>query len=469
MHITGPLRVFLALAALLLVATSGCRTSVPVDWEASEFVFARFGEQEGEFFGWSVAGVGDVNGDGYGDIVVGAPQHDANASIADSGAAYLFLGGPDGPEQEPSWIFEAQQAGASFGHSVAGAGDVNNDGRNDVIIGAPRWDEGEVDEGRLFLFLGIATGLGSNAAWTIDSDQVGSQLGFSVAGAGDVNNDGLDDVIAGAPRYDNSFADEGIALVWLGVPTGDLGTPPAWVAFGGADAAAFGSSVASAGDVDSDGFDDVIVGAPRETVTESSEGTARVYRGQVGGPDVNPVWTTVGGQAGAQYGQAVAGAGDVDGDGHDDVLVGAFSFDEPETDEGAVFLFHGLTSGAGSVSTIEAWKRDGAQTGAFFGVSVAGAGRVDTDGRDDIIVGGHGFERGQDNEGGAFVFFGTDSSDLADGPQFESNQNGSIFGAAVSGRSDVDGDGLDEIIVGAYAYDSADLDDVGRIFVYPVD
>lgn len=449
---------------LTLLAAVGCRTQVPVDWEASDFVFAAFGENDGDFFGWSVAGVGDVNGDGFGDLVVGAPQFDGAA-----GAAYLYLGGPDGPQDEPAWTFKASQLGASFGHAVAAAGDVNGDGRNDVLVGAPRWDNGEVDEGRVFLFLGNNGGLGSNATWTIESNQVGAQLGFSVGGAGDTNNDGLDDVIAGGPRYDNSFADEGVALVWLGQPTGNLGTAPAWVAYGGSDAAAFGTSVSGAGDVDSDGFDDVIVGAPRATVNEDSEGQAFVFRGSNTGPDPTPVWITRGGQAGAQYGQSVAGVGDVDADGHDDVLVGAFSYDDGQTDEGAVFVYHGLTTGAGSVSSLPAWTQDGAQVGAFFGVSVAAAGFVDDDSRSDIVVGGYGFQQGQDNEGGAFVYFGAETQDLNVGPSFESNQVGSIFGSAVSGRSDVDGDGRDEIIVGAYAYDSADQEDVGRVFVYPVD
>ncbi|MCB0728581.1 MAG: FG-GAP repeat protein, partial [Ignavibacteriae bacterium] len=103
----------------------------------------------------------------------------------------------------PSWTAESNQAGAEFGFSVATAGDVNGDGYSDVIVGAPKYDNGETDEGRAFVFHGSATGLSSTANWTAESDQENAQLGYCVATAGDVNGDGYSDVLTGAPLYDN--------------------------------------------------------------------------------------------------------------------------------------------------------------------------------------------------------------------------------------------------------------------------
>jgi len=145
--------------------------------------------------GVSVAGAGDVNGDGYADVIVGAYTYDAGEP--DEGAAFVFLGSASGivaagdPSNAAAQL-ESDQAGAIFGLSVAGAGDVNGDGYADVIVGAYGYDAGEPDEGAAFVFLGGASGIvtagnPSNAAAQLESDQAGSQFGVSVAGAGDVN------------------------------------------------------------------------------------------------------------------------------------------------------------------------------------------------------------------------------------------------------------------------------------------
>lgn len=168
---------------------------------------------------------------------------------------------------------------AAFGGAVAIAGDVNGDGFDDVIVGARGWDldTGLFDEGAAFVFLGSATGIvGSDPATAhavILGDQASAEFGTSVAGAGDVNGDGFDDIIVGAPHYEGEFRGDptltvkGAAFVFYGGPMGITATSPA-MADARIDAnqgdAILGFSVAGAGDVNGDLFDDIIVGVPRQ-------------------------------------------------------------------------------------------------------------------------------------------------------------------------------------------------------------
>jgi hypothetical protein len=173
-----------------------------------------------------VAGAGDVNDDGYSDVIVSAPFYDAGE--IDEGAAFVFLGSAagiaDGDPSTAATQLESDQDGARLGYSVAGAGDINGDGYADVIVGANRYDAGETHEGAAFVFLGSASGIvangnPANADVQLESNQAWAWLGWSVAGAGDVNNDGAPDVIVGAPTYNAGQTKEGAAFVFLSEPS----------------------------------------------------------------------------------------------------------------------------------------------------------------------------------------------------------------------------------------------------------
>src|SRR5439155_2106382 len=118
------------------------------------------------------------------------------------------------------WMVEGPQAQAWFGRTVGNAGDVNGDGYDDVVVGAPHWDNGENDEGRAYLYLGSPTGLETTEAWVTESNQVGALYGRWVGSTGDVNGDGYDDVAVGAHFYDGDQPDEGRVFVYYGSPTG---------------------------------------------------------------------------------------------------------------------------------------------------------------------------------------------------------------------------------------------------------
>ncbi len=200
-------------------------------------------------FRWPPAG--DVNGDGYSDIIVGAYDFDDGQS--DEGRAFVYHGSAAGLATSPAWTAESDQASALFGSTVSTAGDVNGDGYSDVIIGALYYDNGQQGEGRAFVYHGSAGGLATSAAWTAESNQASASFGSTVSTAGDVNGDGYSDVIIGASTYDNEQGHTGKAFVYHGSPAG-LQTSPAWTAQGDQNVNLFGLSVSSAGDVNGDGF-----------------------------------------------------------------------------------------------------------------------------------------------------------------------------------------------------------------------
>jgi hypothetical protein len=167
-------------------------------------------------------------------------------------------------EQPPAdWTAEGDQADCHFSYCVATAGDVNGDGYSDVIIGADLFDNGQSNEGRAFVYHGWSTmlaGLSAMPNWMAESDQVNAIFGRAVAGAGDVNGDGYSDVIVGAYQYDNDQSNEGRAFVYHGSSSG-LSATANWTAESDQADAYFGIWVSSAGDVNGDGYSDVIVGA----------------------------------------------------------------------------------------------------------------------------------------------------------------------------------------------------------------
>ncbi|MFN0243772.1 MAG: integrin alpha [Planctomycetota bacterium] len=303
-------------------------------------------------FGFRVASAGDVNGDGYSDVIVGARQY-ANGE-SNEGRAFVFLGSASGLAASAAWTAEGNQEDARYASSVATAGDVNGDGYSDVIVGAGQYDNGQEDEGRAYLYLGSSTGLATSAAWTAEGNQEGVAFGLSAGTAGDVNGDGYDDVIVGAFTYSNGQINEGRAFVYLGSSTG-LVTSAAWTAESNQAGAWFGYSVATAGDVNRDGFSDVVVSAVRESNGETAEGRVFVYLGSSSGLSASAAWSAESNQASSWFGYFAATAGDVNGDGFSDVIVGAYSYDNGQTNEGRAFVYLGASTGlsAGAAWTAE--------------------------------------------------------------------------------------------------------------------
>lgn len=424
--------------------------------------------QAGSHYGIAVNRAGDVNGDGYDDVIVGASQYDAGKPR--EGRAYVYHGSASGLNEDADWIGESDHAGANYGYSVSTAGDVNGDGYSDVIVGAWGYANPQTGEGRAFVYYGSSEGLRmpSVADWTAESNQSNAYFGISVSTAGDVNGDGYSDVIIGADWYDNGDTDEGRAYVFYGSSEGLIqDAPPDWTAEADASNASFGHSVGTAGDVNRDGYSDIIIGAWGYSDPEAGEGKAYVFHGSSAGliQGAAPDWTAESNQEFASFGRSVGTAGDVNGDGYSDIIVGAEHYSGSEAQEGWVFVYYGSNSG---LSESPDWTAESDQEYARFGSSVSTAGDVNGDGYSDIIVGADWYDSSATNEGRAYVFLGSAAGLIQDAEadwMAESDQSESHFGRSVSTAGDVNGDGYADVIVGSHGYPDPG-ENAGRAFVY---
>jgi len=435
------LQMSVGLAAWLLLApvaeAQRTYTPIPLDHPTPQ-ADARFAE--------ALAGVGDVNGDGVTDLLVGAPFQILAGNL-NQGRAFVFSGA------DRSLLLTldhpAPQGLALFASAVAGAGDVNRDGRADLLVGAPgQRVGGRANQGQAY----VLSGTDGRLLLTLDNPipQPDAAFGAAVAGAGDVNGDGAPDLLVGAPEQDEgSGSNQGQVFVFSGTDGRLLLT---LVSTDRRSAVRFGSAVAAAGDVNGDGAPDLLVG------NMFGSGEVEVFSGADGSllPTLDPPDTA---------GRAVAGIGDVNGDGAPDLLVGAPSADVGgEFDQGRAFVFSGSDA-----SLLRALDLPIPETGAELGSSVAGAGDVNGDGVPDILAGAPGRDvaGGELNQGQAFVFSGADASVLLtlDDPNPDSLAG---FGEVVAGIGDVDRDGAPDFLVGAPGHDVGDDENVqqGRAFVF---
>jgi FlgD Ig-like domain/FG-GAP repeat len=461
--IAGALLVFVLLT---LGATSQARaeTTPPPD-------VVVLGEPGGDpdSFGWCVAPAGDVNGDGIADIVIGAPTYDAVAGFA--GRAYLFYGPITSGVLEAAdadATITAQTFGDNLGVSVASAGDTNNDGRDDLIIGARSNDAAGTQAGRAYLFLGPVTGARTaDQANAIVSGIAFEELGWSVAGAGDLDDDGFDDVILGAHQFgDTETFSRGRAYMFRGPLSGPRASSSAdAIITGEFTNDMLGTSVAPAGDVNSDGIDDVIMGAPHGPVGFVDPGRAYVFLGPISGEMSAAAADVIlrGETDNDNFGTSVAGAGDVNGDGIDDVIVGA---DQLFSDgPGRAQLYSGpLDPNLGPIAPTAVLIGETADD--VFGYSVAGAGDVNGDGFDDVLVGAWDNGAGGARSGRAYLFFGpleglvsaADADVIITGAV-----SGDELGHSVASAGDLDANGRADLFVGAPQFFDQDA---GKAYIF---
>ncbi|MCF2489865.1 FG-GAP-like repeat-containing protein [Dyadobacter sp. CY347] len=417
--------------------------------------------QAGAELGNSVASAGDVNGDGFSDVIVGAPLYDKN--VTDDGIALVFHGSSASLEVNASMVI--LNAGADMGFSVSKAGDVNGDGFDDVIVGAPLYGNSANDEGAAFVYYSDENGVDLGTMLIVSMGQALANFGYSVAAAGDVNADGYDDVIIGAHQYNMAgLSDTGAGFVYYGSPSG-LSLAITNVVYLPKASAHAGKSVSSAGDVNADGFDDVIVGVPfYDDGVQFNEGAFLISYGSKNGIKSGPGVVFEGNQTGEEMGNSVSSAGDINGDGYDDVVVGAYKFsNNPNTpEEGAAFVYYGNLYGLQSAPTLLELNN---KTKSWTGWDVAGAGDINGDGFADVVIGSLYFNNGQSNEGAAAIFYGDATGIKTLNPIIlEGNQTDALMGSSVS-AADVNGDGYKDVLVGASGYTSGQSKE-GAVFVY---
>jgi hypothetical protein len=358
------------------------------------------GQAPGEELGVAVAPAGDVNGDAVADLVVGAWHN--GLSGAGVGRAYVYFGGVAGAlDGSPDVILDpGVTTEANFGRWVAGAGDLNGDGFADVAVGAPLDDTAAMNAGAVYVYFG-----GASFDASVDGVLVGEAADDHfgpVGGAGDVNGDGFADLVVGAADYGMApflVPDPGRAYVYFG-GAGPAFNETADVVLTEMDIQAFGAAVAG-GDVNGDGFSDVFVG--ESLANPGNSGRVFAY---FGGAAFDAVAETVVPGAGNElFGSSVAFAGDVDGDGFGDVLVGGPFSNVAGTWAGQAYLLRG-GSGATLSSTLDATFADGV-TWDEFGSAAGSAGDVDGDGYADVVVGASLADDAIGNEQGkAFLYRG---------------------------------------------------------------
>lgn len=391
------------------------------------------GEAPNQEFGYSLSSAGDVNGDGFSDIIAGS---DFVTSLP--GKAYLFYGGSS-MDNSADLILNGEANGDLFGHSVSSAGDVNCDGYSDLLIGA---NGNTSSTGKAYIFFG-GTAPDNLPDATMTGESTGNQLGVAVSNAGDMNGDGYGDVISGATQISTAA---GRVYLYDYFMRGEIVTDLTIIAE--SSISAFGNSVASAGDVNGDSFNDVIVGAPGYS---SNIGRAYIY---FGGDQMNAVSDlTLSGEASQNFfGCSVASAGDMNGDGFSDVIVGAYG---NTTNTGKAYIYFG----GSSMNNVVDVTLTGEATNNYFGNSVSGAGDVNGDGYTDVIVGAYG---NTTNTGKAYIFFGGATINNVVDVTMSGEATTNFFGASVSDAGDVNNDGYSDVIVGARGFNSL----TGRAYIF---
>lgn len=334
-----------------------------------------------ESFGWRLSAGGDINGDGFVDLLVSAPS--AVVGGMRVGQVRVYFGGVTGVSAIPTNALMGEQVDAQFGREIAPAGDVNGDGYADVVVGTIfATSAGRTQAGRMWLYLGGPSGLQPMPARTWDGATTQAFFGNQVVGLGDVNGDRLGDIAASAPyANERSLELNGAAYVFLGSRS-TLAMDAATVLPGPTSGASFSEGIAFVGDVTGDGYADFAVGGRGVSPTPSYAGTVQLFVGSAGGIAASAVSTVNGSEQNARWFDAIRSLGDVNGDGRADVGLGYTP--TSGLPGGALLIYFGRTTGLPSMA--DSTMLGDAMAGTVWGSLPSLGGHWDDDGLADVLI-----------------------------------------------------------------------------------
>ncbi|MBL8617392.1 MAG: FG-GAP repeat protein [Deltaproteobacteria bacterium] len=435
------------------------------DYLAADADLTMLGEAAGDTAAQGdpgVAGVGDLNGDGIADIAVSAMRND-NIAV-DAGAVYILLGATGHGGVESLALADAKLTGEAAndfaGRSLAG-GDLDGDGFDDLVLSAQNESTAGANAGAAYIIPGPISGGGSvglgGLAIARLTGAAADDLLADVSVAGDVNGDGVDDLLLGAQFADSgAFANNGAAYLFFGPVSGDLSVSVADATLrGAAGAVEAGSALAGAGDLNGDGFADLLIGSRNSSRGAANGGAVNVVLGPVSGEvDLGlsaAIYTAIGAGDDLGGGASVTSAGDMDGDGYPEIAFGARNNDAAGTNAGAVYIVRGpVPAGVWSASAADAILL-GQAARDLTGDSVAGAGDVDGDGLDDLLIGSGYNDAGAADAGAAYLIAGwtagTRNLTVAAGARFLPGAAGDRV--RTKGAGDFNDDGYNDILMGA--------------------
>lgn len=392
-------------------------------------------------------------------LMVGLIGHTASGAMTAAANADQQTAEPTGqtPQQSTAsgsqinmatWFSLGPQPDANYGVAVAFAGDINNDGYVDALVGANQYDEFYPNQGLTLVYRGTATGLPDSAQQTMSVAVDGAEYGTAVA-AGDFNNDGFADTANGAPY--GGPEEEGRVVIYHG---SSFNLQYEMELLGPMPDDRFGFALAT-GDINGNGYDDLLVGAPGYQADGLlNSGAVLLYYGGPDGLSNEPGWMVESYQENGQLGYALA-VGDFNDDGYADIAIGAKTYGPNSPNVGAVFVFYGSAQGpaGGLFATLDNadWAAFGESADDYFGAALASGGDVNGNGVDDLIVGAPGFGFSVEKYGAVYGFWGS-ANGLGTGfyDWFASDyQPDSEFGTAVVIIPDISGNGFDEVMVGA--------------------